>query len=55
MPEDDPVVARVRAARREILAECGDDAEALFAWAKRIEARYPDRVRGYEREPRQRD
>lgn len=48
MFKDDPVVQRVRAARREIVARYGRDAHSLLKWAKKIEAEYPQRVRGYE-------
>ncbi len=48
MPKDDPVVERVRSARRKIVGECGKDAHSLFEWAKRIEAECPERVRRYE-------
>ena len=48
MPKDDPVVQRVRAARREIVAECGCDAHSLLEWAKQIERDMPDRIRRYE-------
>ena len=49
MFKDDPVVQRVRAARREIVERCGQDAHSLLKWAKGIEAECPQRVRGYER------
>ncbi len=42
----DPVVQRVRAARREIVAACGGDPHALGEWLRKIQAEYPDRVRG---------
>ncbi len=45
---DNPVVERVRAARRKIVEECGGDIHALGEWARKIEAERPDRVRGYE-------
>ena len=45
---DDPVVERVRAARREIVAECGGDLHTLHEWAKKIEAECPERIVGYE-------
>ncbi len=48
MSKDDPVVQRVRSARREIAAGCGHDPHALVEWAKKIEAEYPGRLRGYE-------
>lgn len=53
MSRDDPVVERVRAARRKILADCGHDPKALLEWAKKIEAQHPDRVCGYQRQRRQ--
>ncbi len=48
MKKDDPVVERVRAARRQIAAQCQYDGHRLFEWAKRIEAAHRDRVVGYE-------
>ena len=52
MTKDDPVVERVRAARRKIMEECGNDMHKLFEWAKQVEAQYKDRVVGYERSKR---
>jgi hypothetical protein len=49
MTPDDPVVARVRAARRRIVAQCGADPHKLYEWAKQMEAQYKDRVVSYER------
>ncbi len=49
MSRDDPVVERVRAARRAIAEECGHDLHRLYEWAKKIEAEHRDRVVGYER------
>ncbi len=48
MPREDPVVERVRAVRRKIVEECGGDIHALFERARKIEAEFPERVRGYE-------
>ncbi|MFQ5503009.1 MAG: hypothetical protein ACE5EQ_12040 [Phycisphaerae bacterium] len=48
MTRDDPVVERVRAARRRIVAECQGDAHKIYEWAKAIEAQYPDRLVGYD-------
>ena len=48
MAEDDPVVARVRAARRKILEECGGDMHALFERARKWQAEHLERVVGYE-------
>ena len=48
MSRDDPVVERVRVARRKIAEECGNDAHRLYEWAKKIEAQHKDRVVGYE-------
>lgn len=48
MKRDDPVVERVRSARREIAADCGRDLHALLEWAGKIEAECPERVRAYE-------
>ena len=46
--KDHPVVERVRAARRAIVAECGDDIHALFEWARKRQAEHPERTVGYE-------
>ena len=48
MSRDDPVVERVRAARRRIVAQCQGDAHKMYEWAKAIEAKYADRVVGYD-------
>ena len=48
MTRDDPVVERVRAARRRIVAECQGDAHKIYEWAKAVEARYADRLVGYD-------
>ncbi len=48
MSRDDPVVERVRAARRKILEECGGDLHALFERARKWQAEHPERVVGYE-------
>jgi len=48
MNHDDPVVQRVREARRRIAASCDYDLHKLYEWAKQIEARYKDRVIGLE-------
>ena len=45
---DDPTIARVRAAGRKILEECGGDFHALGERARKIEAEHPERVVGYE-------
>jgi len=37
MPKNDPVVERVRAARREIAMQCGNDPHHIFRWVKKIE------------------
>ena len=34
MSRDDPVVERVRAARRAIAEECGNDLHRLYGWAE---------------------
>ncbi len=47
MTKDDPVVQRVRATRRLITAQCGNDMHQLFEWAKQIEATCRDRVVGF--------
>ncbi|MFH0983076.1 MAG: hypothetical protein V2A79_16275 [Planctomycetota bacterium] len=49
MKADDPVVERVRAARRQIAERCGQDHHRLYEWAKQIEAQQRERVIGYER------
>ncbi len=49
MTQDDPVVERVRAARRRIVEQCGGDPHKIYEWAKRMEARYQDRVVTYDR------
>ena len=50
MARDDPVVERVRSARRDIFARCNNDSHPLLLWAKRIEAGHLARVRGYTRD-----
>jgi hypothetical protein len=47
MRRDDPVVERVRDARRQIVKRCGEDQHRLYEWAKQIEAQNRDRVVGY--------
>ena len=50
MTDDDPVIARIRAARRKIfLEDCEGDPHKLYEYAKRLEAEHPERVVGYER------
>ena len=49
MYKDDPVVERVRAARKAIAERHGGDAHGLFEWAKKVEAKCAKRVTGYER------
>ncbi|HKQ47043.1 MAG TPA: hypothetical protein VJZ71_03110 [Phycisphaerae bacterium] len=49
MTQDDPVVDRVRAARRRIVAKCGGDPHKIYEWAKQMEERYKDRIVTYER------
>ncbi len=48
MTQDDPVVQRVREARRQIAAECDFDAHKLYLWAKEREAELGDRAVHYE-------
>ncbi len=48
MSRDDPVVERVRAVRRKIVEECGDDIHALGEWIRKVQAEHPERVVGYE-------
>lgn len=50
MTPDDPVVARVRAARRRILAACDGDSAKIFEWAKQREAALGERVVGLVRQ-----
>ncbi len=47
MAKDDPLVERVRSARRKIATECGNDVHRIFEWAKKIEAEHRARVTGY--------
>ncbi len=49
MAHDDPVVKRVRSARRQIADRCGQDKHRLLEWAKQIEAQHRHRVIGYGR------
>jgi len=49
MTQDDPVVQRVRATRRRIVAKCDGDSHKLYEWAKRMEAKYKDRIVSYDR------
>lgn len=49
MTRDDPVVERVREARRRIVERCGNDAHLLYEWLKQFEAQHRERVVGYER------
>jgi hypothetical protein len=50
----DPTIERVRAARRAIAEECGDDVHSLFEWARKREAEHPERVVGYETDRKER-
>ena len=49
MKVDDPVVERVRDARRKIAERCAQDRHRLYEWAKQIEAQQRQRVVGYDR------
>jgi ribosomal protein L17 len=49
MTKDDPVVKRVRAARRRIAERCGFDKHRMYELIKEMEAQYKDRLIGYER------
>ncbi len=49
MTKDDPIVQRVREARKAIIARCGGDMRRIFDYLKQIEAAHKDRVVGYER------
>ena len=55
MRAEDPVVERVREARRQIVAECGGDAHRLYERLKEIEGRHRERVVGYRRVDRKKD
>ena len=55
MTRDDPVVQRVREARRQIAQRCGLDKHKLLEWAKQIEAQHRDRVVGYDRARKPKD
>jgi hypothetical protein len=48
MTQDDPVVQRVREARRQIAAECDFDLHKLYLWAKGQESQFGDRVVHFE-------
>ncbi len=52
MTQDDPVVERVRAARRRIVERCGFDRQRLYEWIKKFEAQHQDRVVGFDRASR---
>lgn len=47
--KDDPVVERVRAARRRLVERCGGDPHSIYEWAKRREAEFANRMVGYVR------
>jgi len=49
MNDDDPVIARIPAAKREIGAKCDNDPHKLYEHIKRLEAESPERIVGYER------
>jgi len=49
MMKDDPVIERVRRARRSIVSRCQDEPDKLLRWAKGIESKRPGLVRGSER------
>ena len=40
----DPLIEEVRQRRRDLLASCGDDLEALAQLIRRREAEHPERV-----------
>lgn len=46
--QDDVVVKRVRLVRQRIVKRCGGDAHRMRQWARRLEARHPDRLTGFE-------
>lgn len=41
---DDPIVEQVRAVRREIMAECGNDVEVFLDRLREIERKHKDRL-----------
>ena len=44
MTGDDPVVQRVREARRRIVERCGSDSRKIYEWARKMEELYADRL-----------
>jgi restriction endonuclease Mrr len=48
MAHDDPVVARVREAGRKIAEECDFDPHKMGEWLRKAQAKYADRVVGFE-------
>lgn len=49
MSDEDPVIARIRAARDHIfLEECEGDPRKLYEYFKQLEAERPEQVVGYE-------
>jgi hypothetical protein len=50
MSKDDPVVDRVRSARRKIVARHGRERGGLLRWAKKIESERTELLRGYRQE-----
>ena len=40
----DPIVEEIHQARKQIMAECGNDPQKYFARLKAIESTHPDRV-----------
>ena len=41
---DDPVIQRIREARRRIEEECGNDPHKMFLWAVKEQEKHPERV-----------
>ena len=48
MTKDDPVVQRVREARRKIAEKVGYDQHKLLEWARGVETRHQARVVGFQ-------
>ena len=49
MRKADPVVERVRSVRRELFSSLKMEPDAILEWARRVEEKVSERVRGYER------
>jgi hypothetical protein len=44
MIPDDPVIQRIRDARRQLQAECGDDLHKMLLWAMEEQKKYADQL-----------